>query len=124
MQAARASGAVPAWIHPRSLGLTEAMTPLALMDVERRGACDVEGDVGDMGVSVLLGGVEWERVDAEPYDSVGYVTVGCGGSDPDGDVTRQAWWPASAGSAAAVARAGAVRPPGMSPLCPGNPGRT
>ena len=59
MQAARASGAVPAWIHPRSLGLTEAMTPLALMDAERRGACDVEGDVGDMGVSVLLGGVGW-----------------------------------------------------------------
>ena len=57
MQAARASGAVPAWIHPRNLGLTAAMTPLALVDAERREAGGVDGDVGDMGVSVLLGGV-------------------------------------------------------------------
>ena len=54
MQAARASGAVPAWIHPRSLGLTEAMTPLALMDVERRGACDVEGALAKVKVSKNL----------------------------------------------------------------------
>ena len=59
MQAARANGAVPAWIHPRSLGLTEAMTPLALVDAERREAGGVDGDVGDMGVSVLMGGVGW-----------------------------------------------------------------
>ena len=98
------------------------MTPLALVDAARRAAGDVEGDVGDMGVSVLLGGVGWERVDAEPYDSVGYVSVGCGGSHPCGDVTRQAWWSVAAGSAVAVARAGAARPPGMPPLCPGNPG--
>ena len=57
MKAARASGAVPAWIHPRNLGLTAAMTLLALFDAERCEAVDVEGDVGDMGVGVLLGGV-------------------------------------------------------------------
>jgi len=33
------------------------MTPLALVDAERREAGGVDGDVGDMGVSVLLGGV-------------------------------------------------------------------
>ena len=61
MQAARASGAVPAWIHPRSLGLTAAMTPLAFADAERREAGGVEGGVGDMGVSVLLAGVGWDQ---------------------------------------------------------------
>ena len=55
MQAGSASGAVAAWIQPRSLGLTEAMTSLVPLDAVRRGA-GVGGDgVGDMGVSVLLG---------------------------------------------------------------------
>ena len=63
MQAARASGAVPAWIQPRSFGLTAAMTPLALVDAERFGgaAGGVDGDVDDMGVGVLLGGAGRER---------------------------------------------------------------
>ena len=63
MQAARPSGAVPAWIHPRNLGLTAAMTPLALVDAERFGgaAGGVDGDVNDMGVGVLLGGAGRER---------------------------------------------------------------
>ncbi|EGF49973.1 hypothetical protein HMPREF9056_02926 [Actinomyces sp. oral taxon 170 str. F0386] len=52
MQAARASGAVPAWIQPRSLGLTAAMTSLADADAVRRGAGvgGVGDDVDDMGV--------------------------------------------------------------------------
>ena len=58
MQAARASGAVPAWIQPRSFGLTAAMTSLADVDAVRRGAGvgGVGDDVEDMGVGVLLGG--------------------------------------------------------------------